>query len=594
MKHQYDLGIVGNCAYNALVQKDTRIVWMCLPRFDSSFVFGRLLDKEHGGQFAILPAEAPEAARFSQKYCPYTNVLETVVETDTGSYKVTDFAPRFFQYGRYFKPLMLFRKIEKVSGNPHIRVLCQPVGEYGKYRLTSSTGSNHIRYHSTEDSLRLTSNIPLTYLTEERSCVLEHTKYLVLTYGPPLEAPLEETCEHFLRETIAYWQKWVMELAVPRIHKDVFIRSALTLKLHQYEDTGAVIAATTMGLPEAPQAGRNWDYRYCWVRDSYYTIRTLSDIGQFTELELYFQYLLNIAEGEHYCPLYRINGGELLDERVLELPGYLGNSPIYLGNQASKHVQNDAYGQVLLALLPLYSDGRLQQRHQTLPDGLIMRALDMIEKTMEAKDAGLWEFREQEGWYCYTYLFHWAGACAAERIGTIMSNRKIIRQARRLQKAARLKIEACYVPEKQGYGQGIGVDHMDASTLQLIMMGYLPAHTTRAKRHLRALERELQAENGLFYRYRHADDFGVPETTFLLCAFWHIEALACVGEPRRALKQLDQLLTYGNHLGLFSEDVDEKDGSQWGNFPQVYSHVGLMSALLRIDKHLQLPSFLLS
>ena len=591
-RHTYEAGIVGNCAYSALIQKDTRVVWMCLPKFDSSFIFGRLLDEKKGGQFAVLPTEGAKKLHFSQQYLNNTNILETTVTSKEGSYKVTDFAPRFYLYGRYFKPLMLFRKIEKLSGQPHIRVICQPVAEYGAYLLTASMGSNHIRYHGLGESLRLTSTVPLTYLLEGRSFVLESVKYLALSYGPPLEAPLEETCENFLRRTTDYWRDWVMGISVPRLHQLPFIRSALTLKLHQYEDTGAVIASATMALPEAPHAGRNWDYRYCWMRDTYYTMHVLGSIGHYEELEKYFQYLLNIArEHRRYRPLYRVNGQPILEEKVLDLEGYQGNKPVRLGNQASEHIQNDAYGQVLLALLPLYSDKRLQQHYQEMPYGLVEEALDMIAKTMDEQDAGLWEFRNQAGWHCYTYLFHWAGAYAAEKISKIIGNKRIAQKARRLYQAASKKIEACYVHAKKGYAQKINSTEMDASTLQLITMGYLRGNTTRAKQHLRALEKELQAKGSLFYRYRHADDFGTPKSTFLICAFWHVEALACVGEVERALEQFEQLLTYGNHLGLMSEDIDEQDGSQWGNFPQVYSHVGLISALARIDKHMDVPLF---
>ena len=594
-RHTYEAGIVGNCAYSALIQKDTRVVWMCLPKFDSSFIFGKLLDEEKGGEFAILPSESAKRVSFSQQYIENTNILETTVSSSEGSYRVTDFAPRFYLYNRYHKPLMLFRKIERLQGQPRVRVVCQPVAEYGAYRLTSSMGSNHIRYHGAGDSLRLTSSVSLSYLLSEQSFVLEDTKYLALTYGVPLEAPLEATSNEFLQKTTEYWRSWVMSISAPKIHQEVFIRSALTLKLHQYEDTGAVIASTTMGLPEAPNTGRNWDYRYCWMRDTYYTMHVLGAIGHYEELERYFRYLLNISrEKSRYRPLYSVSGTPTPSEVILDLKGYKGNSPVRLGNQASEHIQNDAYGQVLLALLPLYSDRRLQIHYREMPYGLMEEALDMIAKTMEEKDAGLWEFRNQAGWYCYTYLFHWAGAHAAERISSIVNQKRIKLKAKILQRAAEEKIEACYCAEKKGYAQKIGSTELDASTLQLITMGYFRGNVSRAKAHLFALEKELQAPGGLFYRYRHADDFGTPKTTFLVCAFWHVEALACVGEIDRAIEQFEKLLSYSNHLGLMSEDVDEKDGSQWGNFPQVYSHVGLISALSRIDKHMDSPLFLIS
>lgn len=592
-KHQYRAGIIGNCAYNALVQEDTQVVWMCLPRFDSSFIFGSWLDKNKGGEFSIMPAERDARVRYEQKYIRNTNVLETRVETAEGSYRVTDFAPRFYLYGRYFKPLMMFRKIERLSGHPRIRVICKPVGEYGARPLKASIGSNHIRYHGLRDSLRLTSDIPLSYLLDEQDFVLDQTKYLALCYGPPLEAPLDDTAEQFLRKTTDYWHTWVMHVLAPNIHQESFIRSTLALKLHQYEDTGAVIASTTMGLPEAMGAERNWDYRYCWMRDTYYTMHAMSELGHFEEVECYFQYVLNIVkENKRYQPLYRISGQPLNKEEVLDLHGYQGNRPVYLGNQAAEHIQNDAYGQVLLALLPLYYDQRLRDNYKDLTHMVIREALDMIEETIDEPDAGLWEFRNQVGMHCYTALFHWAGAHAAEKIASIIMDQAMVKKAKRLQQLSAQHIEACYSQQKKGYVQQAGSVHMDASTLQLINMKYLPSDSARAKEHLQALEKELMAEKGLFYRYKHADDFGVPKTTFLLCAFWHVEALACVGSIDRALECFEHLLHYGNHLGLFSEGVNELDGSQWGNFPQVYSHVGLITSLIRISRSIDKPAFL--
>ena len=588
-RHVYNMGIIGNCAYNALISQDTQVMWMCLPRFDTSFIFGKLLDKD-GGEFSILPVGE---ATFSQQYIENTNILETTVKSETGTYKVTDFAPRFQLYGRYFKPLMLFRKIERITGQPKVRVICKPVRDYGKEYLSISVGSNHINFRGLANSLRLTTDIPLTYLVENQSFILHDKKYLVLSYGAPLEDMLAETSERFLQQTITYWRNWVLRTYVPSIYQKSFIRSALVLKIHQYEDTGAVIASATMGLPEAPGTGRNWDYRYCWLRDTYYTMHVLSSIGHFDELNNYFHFLLNLQKSHtRYAPLYRISGQVLDEEHILPLEGYQGNGPIYLGNQAASHIQNDAYGQVLLALLPLYSDKRLEEATRKLPSHLVESALRMIAETMEESDAGLWEFRNQKGKHCYTYLFHWAGAHAAEKIAYILNNKLLARQAVQLQLQAAEKIEACYNTKIGGYTQKIGAQDMDASTLQLITMGYLSTDSKRAKAHLRALEKHLKGKQGLFYRYKHSDDFGVPKTTFLICAFWYVEALACVGEVRQALKYLHHLLQYSNHLGLLSEDIEERSGSQWGNFPQVYSHVGLISALLRIDRRMDTPNFL--
>ncbi|OWP63141.1 glycosyl hydrolase [Hymenobacter amundsenii] len=592
MKHTYDMGLIGNCAFLGLIGTDTAVRWLCWPRFDSSFVFGALLDEEKGGEYSIRPA-TEGGFQSRQYYLTNTNVLATEITTAEGSYRVTDFAPRFSQYERYYKPLMFIRKVEPLDGTPRIKVACRPVADYGRQQLSRRRSSNHIAFLGMEEEIRLTTNIPLTYVLDEEAFVLNETKYLVLTYGAPLEAPLESTVEQFLRSTVEYWRKWVKSTSISNFHQEAVIRSALALKVHQYEDTGAIIAASTTSLPEAPGSTRNWDYRYCWMRDTFYTLTAFNNIGHFEELERYFHYIANISSSIQgkYQPLYGISGASQLVEEELPLAGYLGNQPVRIGNDAYTHVQNDVYGQVLVALLPLYVDSRFVNPEQRNPEKLVYEALRLIEATMDQPDAGLWEFRNLAQRHCYTYLFHWAGSHAARKMAQALGNADMEALANRLNEAATERIEQCFSEEREAYTNAIGSPHLDASTIQLIMMCYLDPASERAARHLVALEKELKTPEGLFYRYRHADDFGTPETTFLICSFWFVEALACVGRVQEAIDEFEQLLTYSNHLGLLSEDVDAKTGSQWGNFPQAYSHVGLVNAAYRIAKKLDRPNF---
>lgn len=591
-KHTYDFGVIGNCAFLALVNKDTNINWLCWPHFDSTFVFGGLLDDEKGGEFSIKPCS--ESFRSEQYYIENTNVLCTEIEYDEGKYRVTDFAPRFVQYDRYFKPLMLVRKIEPLSGTPRIKVTCNPVGEYGNFTPSMNKASNHLKFLGLESEIRLTTNVSLTYMLEDQPFVLNDTRYLVLTYGAPLEAPVQSTSETFLQNTVHYWQDWVKNMSISDFYQQQVIRSALVLKIHQFEDTGGIIASTTTSLPEAPGSGRNWDYRYCWLRDTYYTLTAFNHIGHFEELEKYFYYIANISASQEgrYQPLYSISGSNQLVEKILDLKGYLGNQPVRVGNQAYEHIQNDVYGQVLLSLLPLYVDHRFITDERAGSKNLAYEVLQKIEEVMYEPDAGLWEFRDLSQYHCYTYLFHWAGSSAAMKIARRLKDTKLEKQAAMLKQAAIDKIEECYDSERGVYTQAVGTKNLDASTLQLIMMNYLDGNSERAKSHLKALEKDLKSEEGLFYRYMHMDDFGMPETTFLICGFWYVEALACVGRVDEAIKVFDNIMKYSNHLGLFSEDVDAASGSQWGNFPQAYSHVGLVNAAFRIATKLDAPNFL--
>lgn len=591
-RHTYDFGLIGNCAYLALIGKDTNISWMCLPRFDSSFIFGSLIGGEKGGEFSIKPTN--ENFEVEQKYIQNTNVLETIVSTGDYSYKITDFAPRFLQYDRSYKPQMLIRKIEPLKGIPQIKVVCDPVGNYGKTKLKRESGSSHISFFGLPETLRLTTDFPLNMVLDSRPFALTNTKYMVLTYGSPLEAEIYETSESFLRKTIKYWQTWIKSTSIGMHYQKEVIRSSLALKIHQFEDTGAIIASPTMSLPESPNSTRNWDYRYCWMRDTYYTLTAFNNIGHFEAMEKYALYLTNIPmQGkERIQPLYNVVGESILTELELDLPGYMGNQPVRMGNDAYTHIQNDVYGQILLAILPLFVDNRFANIEKRQSIYLLETILEKIEFTMDEADAGLWEFRNLKQKHAYTHLFQWAGSHAACKIAQQMGEKKLESKARELLKRADTHLKNCYLPDRRAYAQAEGVTRMDSSTLQLIMMNYIPHDSQLAKDHLKALEEDLRVGKGLFYRYKHADDFGEPETTFLICAFWYVEALACVGRTEDAMEAFEELAGYANHVGLLSEDVHYEDGSMWGNFPQAYSHVGLVNAAYRINNKLDKPDFL--
>ena len=593
-KHTYNYGLVGNCAYLALIDTDANVGWLCWPKFDSSFLFGGLLDKNKGGEFSIKPASEKYSSH--QYYIDNTNILVTEFTCDDGRFKVVDFAPRFYQYERYYKPLLLARRVIPLEGTPMVKVVCKPMGEYGELSPEILFGSSHIRYMGLERQVRLTTNVALNYVAEERPFVLNANKHFALTWGIPLEAELEGTLDTFYTKTRAYWNQWVKRTSIGQFHQKEVLRSALALKLHQYQDTGAIIAATTTSLPESPGSTRNWDYRYCWIRDAHYTLKALTNLGHFTELEQYAHYVeniaLNIPEEERFQPLYAINGEAQLTERIIPLSGYMGNKPVRVGNQAYEHIQNDVYGQVLVSLLPLFVDSRLIQEDKVHLLPLVKRILKKIESTMDEPDAGLWEFRNKAQLHSYTFLFHWAGSKAALKIAEMYKDYEMISNAEKLVKQSIKRIESCYDQERGVYTQAAGVSNLDASLLQLVTMNYLDPSSERAQKHVKVLEEALKTDEGLFYRYKHADDFGKPETTFLICAFWYVEALAYLGRMEEAIEIFEKLISYSNHLGLLSEDVEAKNGSQWGNFPQAYSHVGLVNAAFAISKRLDTQPFL--
>lgn len=588
-RHTYPMGIIGNCSFIGYVDTTANVKWLCLPRFDSSYIFGSLLDEKNGGEFYIRPGD--DVYTSSQHYVKNTNILVTEFHWKESHFSVTDFAPRFYQFDRYFRPLMMIRKIKRISGKPLIRVSCQPVGEFGRIIPQVVQGSNHIRYLNLSSQVRLATDIPINYILENKSFVLTDTFYLVFTYGEPLEESIRGTAENFLDRTRAYWQDWAKNTSIPYLFQEQIIRSALVLKLHQFEDSGGIIAAGTTSLPEGDSTGRNWDYRYCWMRDTYYTLNGFNSIGHFEEVEKYFNYIYNIIthSKERINPLYTVTGDNVNPVEVLDIGGYLGNRPVRIGNDAALQIQNDVYGQVLISLLPLFIDKRLNFYDPAFTLNIVDWLLKRIESTLDEPDAGLWEFGHKTQLHCYTMLFHWAGARAAFKIAELLSDEEMMKKSKNLIRRAAIRIERCYDPVRKVYTQAVGSDHLDASQLQLITMNYLDPSSRKARLHLKAMEEGLRTPDGLLYRYKE-DEKGKPVTSFLVCAFWYAEALACTGRLEDAQRLITKLLAYSNHLGLYSEDADPA-GGQWGNFPQTYSHVGFINAVYRISLKLDKPIF---
>jgi GH15 family glucan-1,4-alpha-glucosidase len=575
--------LIGNCSYQALIDDRARVQWLCWPRFDSSFVFGSLLDDD-AGEFSVSPPE--EQFTSTQDYVPRTNILRTVFNSESGGFEVTDFAPRFLQFERSFKPTMLVRRVRPLSGTPLVRIRCNPVYDYGETKPSTYTASNHIGWSLSDAQLRLTTNAPLTYVREGRPFALDKDIFLVLTWGLPLEAPLVETCQAFLSRTQRYWETWVKHANIPDRFQDEVIRSALALKLHQYEDTGAITAAATTSIPEYPGSGRTWDYRFCWLRDSCFTLGALRRLGHFEEMERFVGYLTNIAAtDERLQPVYGISGESVLTERTLDhLAGFGGEGPVRAGNQAYEQEQHDVYGEMLASIAPMFSDVRFRDHAGKTTTTLLDRLLESIDEHMEAPDAGLWEKRQAPVLHTFSLLMHWVGATAALRAGERGGNPLLAARARKLAARARSIIEdRCWRESLGRFADSPSGDNADASLLLLVNTGFLDDDLDKAARHIHALHKRLSANDALLYRYRHDDGLGDTHATFTVCGFWYAEALARVGEAERAEEVFRTLLGHANHVGLLSEDIDPDSGQLWGNFPQTYSHVGVINTAFALS-----------
>jgi GH15 family glucan-1,4-alpha-glucosidase len=548
-----------------------------MPRFDSEPVFASLLDEQDGGEFSIGTVDGSLGV---QRYIDNTNVLETVFTTPEGSFRVLDFAPRFMQFDRSFRPTKIVRMVEPISGTPIVRVRCDPRLGFSKEKPRKDVGSHHVSYHGYASELRLTTDVPLSYL-EGIPFALTDKKCFVLSYGQPVEEPLRPLCERFLVRTVDYWQRWVKHCDVPPLFQKEVIRSALVLKLHCFEDTGAILASITTSIPEAKGSGRNWDYRYCWLRDAYYSLDAFRLLGHFEEREQFLGYLLNVTSSTrdlNLAPLYRIDGQSNLEEVILEhWPGFEGDKPVRVGNGAALHHQHDIFGEMVLAFTPIFLDERFkaEQTRSTLDllFGLARKAMQVVG----TPDAGIWEVRKAWEPQTFSSLMCWA---AADRAAKVAERHAPERRGEFLEAAVKIRDEIMgrgYDTARRSLVATYGSKDIDASLLQAITLRLLPPDDPAMHGTINAIMEDLGKDRFLL-RYRHDDGLGATTNAFVICTFWLVEALSMVGRMREARDVLARTLDQLAPLGLLSEDWEVRTMRMWGNFPQAYSHVGLIHA----------------
>ncbi len=585
----YRHGLIGNCQLSALVSEGGAVEWLCLPRPDSAPVFGRLLDPD-GGEFRIELVDGNEGrdTTRTQRYIENTAVLVTEHQGRGEALRITDFCPRFPQYGRMYRPLMLLRVVEPVSRSPLLRVRCRPVSGWEKRPLAAERGSSHLRYASGDGVLRLVTNMPLTYLDSEQPFVLAEKLYFGLTWGVGIEDDLARVTNEFLAKTLEYWRTWVKHCSIPSLFQRQTIRSALTLKLHCYEDTGAILAALTTSLPEEPGLSRNWDYRYCWLRDAYFALTAFYSLSHFEELEAFLQFLLNIALGvdgpkPRLHPVYSLNGALPLPERTHDAwAGHLGSRPVRSNNQAAEHVQNDAYGEMILTLAPIFLDERFQSLRTREHEALLAHCAALCAENLARPDAGIWEVRDRWQEHSFSNLMCWAGLERVERIRRLGFLSDLTAELPR----ARAEAAVLSAVRDGSLRNGPADESFDASLALLPILRFPDRALGRAT--VAAILDELAAGRGgarpaYFYRYRRADDLGEPRSAFLACSFWLIQALALLGQGEAARDMMEVALGAANGLGLLSEHYDTDRHRQLGNFPQAYSHVGQINAAFALS-----------
>ncbi|MET0548121.1 MAG: glycoside hydrolase family 15 protein [Xanthomonas sp.] len=584
-----DLGVIGNGSFGALIDKRASVVWSCLPAFDGDPAFCALLSpRAHpGGDFSI---ELEDFVDSDQHYLANTAILRTVLrDAHGGAVEVIDFAPRWRNHGRFYRPVSIIRQVRPLAGNPRIRVRARPLADWGARQPESTWGSNHVRWLLPDFTLRLTTDVPVRFIREELPFVLNHPVNLMLGVDESLTRSLTGYIQEAQERTEEYWREWVRYLSVPLDWQDAVIRSAITLKLCQYEDSGAIIAAMTTSIPEAPDTPRNWDYRYCWLRDAAFVVRALNRLGATRTMEQFLGYIFNIATTDGSLqPLYGIGFEAALEEHEVEsLAGYRGMGPVRRGNLAWIQKQHDVYGSVVLASTQLFFDLRLKDPGDT---HTFLRLEPLGERAFalhDVPDAGLWEFRGRAEVHTYTSAMCWAAcdrlAKIAARLG--LEERVAYWRERADRIHARVLAEA-WSAERGHFTDTFNGHRLDASLLLLADIGFIAPEDPRFIATVEAIGRDLKHGDAL-YRYVAPDDFGEPETSFTICTFWYIDALAAIGRKEEARELFERILARRNHLGLLSEDLAFDNGEAWGNFPQTYSHVGLIIAAMRLSRSWQ-------
>ena len=582
---------IGNCQVSALVDDEGGFIWACQPRVDGDPLFCALLDPK--GESPVPRGEwrirLEGQVSAEQRYVKNTPILVTRLTDEQGGVAdLYDFCPRFERSGRMYRPVAFARILRPIAGAPRVRVDVNPSANWGGRDADRTSGSNHIRFLLKPQPLRLTTDAPVLHLLEGRAFRLERSLHFFLGPDEPFVGNVNQVLATMLHQTSDHWREWVRGLAIPLEWQRVVIRAAITLKLCLHEETGAIVAALTTSIPEAANSGRNWDYRYCWIRDAYYTVQALNRLGALDVLENYLSYLRNIvdqAEGGIIQPLYSASGEPKLEEGVAEhLAGYRGMGPVRVGNAAYTQVQNDAYGQVILSNAQAFFDERLYRKSTAEDFTALERVGERAWESHDEPDAGLWEFRTRTAVHTYSSVMSWA---ACDRLANIATELGLAERAEIWRERAdsirgAIETKAWHEGERR-FAATFGGDELDASLLQLIDMRFLDAADPRFLNTFNAVERGLRRGEHML-RYAAEDDFGLPETAFNFCTFWFIEALHRHGRDEEARALFENLLSRRTRAGLLSEDVALDTGELWGNYPQTYSLVGIIACAWALSR----------
>jgi GH15 family glucan-1,4-alpha-glucosidase len=587
LNNNLDYGIIGNCRSAALISKNGSLDWCCLPEFDSSSVFAKLLDDDIGGSFEFLVSKE---YFISQAYIKNTCILVTCFYSEDNSFEVHDFMPRYKkENGDYYAPPEVIRYIKHIKGQPRFKVKYNPKLEYALGKTNTYIKKDFIVSLTDKekfDSLFLYTNFDKKAVVRGEEITLKSDGYFQFGYNEKLfTSTVTNVCLE-LDRTKVYWLNWMERTPTYKSYNAEISRSAMTLKLLSYEKTGAVLAAVTTSLPETIGEVRNWDYRFCWIRDASMVIKVVSSLGHKRMAKRYLRFITNLIphKDEKLQIMYGINGEKQLTELQLDhLKGYMNSKPVRIGNAAFLQRQNDIYGILMdvihQQLVKFNTDIENGEELWSITKGIVW----VVNKHWQEPDKGIWEFRTEDRHFTFSKVLCWVAIDKAIKVAKILGKEHKLKKWLPLEKQIKDDIMSnAWNDDAQAFTQSYGSKDLDASVLLMEPYGFILAKDPKYVSTVKAIERDL-SNDGLLYRYKNEDDFGLPSSSFTICTFWFINSLYKIGEEQKAKKLFDQLLSYSNHLGLFSEDIDFKTKRLLGNFPQAYSHLALIETAINLS-----------
>jgi len=578
----FNYGVVGNCRSAALISDRGSIDWFCFPDFDSPSIFAKLLDEANGGCFAFV---VDEHYSVKQKYIEHTNILSTTFNSIEGSFEVLDFMPlyRIDQQNEYFQPPEIYRLIRLKNGSPRFRIDYHPALNYARDEVIHRSGTEYVKTFSVQndiDTIYLYSSLEYERVLNSKEFVLIKDEFLLLSNNQKLVKIDQNRVELEYQRTRVYWMNWTNRSKKYTLYNDIIERSILVLKLMSYQRSGAVLAALTTSIPESIGDTRNWDYRFCWLRDASMSIETLLLVGHQGTAKRFMNFIKNILKkkSDTFQIMYGIRGERILTEEELpHLSGYKNSRPIRVGNDAYHQKQNDSFGYLMDVIYQYYRyfQGTLDEIEDMFE--VVKNMVKTVMDDWQKPDKSIWEIRGDEKHFVFSKIMCWVAMDRAVSIAKLLYKEDFAEKW--LSVADTIKDDVLtkgWKEEIQSFSQTYENTELDSSLLLMEAYGFITPEDERYRKTVEAVYKKLKYK-GLMFRYNNPDDFGVPTSAFTICTFWMIRALFVIDRQEEARLMFDEMISYSNNLGLFSEDLDFETKSQLGNFPQAYSHLALIN-----------------